>query len=312
MIISISKAIELLKLGKTVAIPTETVYGLAASAFQLSSIESIYEIKGRPGDNPLIVHIANEEQLLLLTDSISNDARTLIQSFWPGPLTLIFPKKESILDKITGGLPNVAVRMPSHEIAIQILKETGPLVAPSANKSGSPSPTRTEHVLADYHGLVPVVDGGKCEVGIESTVLSLVEEPYTILRPGKISKFEIEEVLGKQIQLIAHNQHHEKVMSPGMKYTHYAPKASVRWMNAMELEGEYEINTLYLHVHGGFNGQNHKGYKQDFVFFTQELFDQFRKADELGYKHIAIEPFTEETHTLAPALLNRILKAIGK
>lgn len=312
MIVSTSQAIELLNSGKTVAIPTETVYGLAASAFHLTAIEIIFEIKGRPSDNPLIVHIATTDQLHLLTDTVSEDAQKLIQSFWPGPLTLIFPKKASILDKITGGLPNIAVRMPAHEIALQILKKTGPLVAPSANKSGSPSPTRIEHVLADYNGLVPVVNGGKCEVGIESTVLSLVDEPYTIYRPGKISKLEIEGVLGKQIHSVTHLHPTDKVMSPGMKYTHYAPKATVRWMNAMELEGEYASKTMYLHVHGAFNGSHHKGYKQDFVWFTQELFDQFRKADDLGYECIAIEPFSDQAHALAPALLNRIQKAIGK
>ncbi|TNE70833.1 threonylcarbamoyl-AMP synthase [bacterium] len=311
MVISSQEAVNQLKKGKAVAIPTETVYGLAASAFNLSAIESIFEIKGRPSDNPLIVHINSIEQLNLLVKDVSDEARTLIQAFWPGPLTLLFPKKDEVLDKITAGLPNVAVRMPEHPIALEIIQETGPLVAPSANRSGSPSPTRVEHVLSDYNGFIPVVDGGKCQVGIESTVLSLLHEPITILRPGKISKEHIEFVLHKPVEVATMKESHEKVMSPGMKYTHYSPKAKVRWMNTLELEGEFDKKSLYLHVFGSFNSEHHKGFNRDFNHFSRELFDQFRKADEQGFPEIAIEPFRNEDHEMASALLNRIQKAMG-
>lgn len=313
MIISVQEAISLLKEGKLVAIPTETVYGLAADAFNFKTIERIFFAKGRPADNPLIVHISSLEQLNLLTDSITDAHLALAKHFWPGPLTMLFKKKASVLDKITAGLDTVAIRMPNHPIALEIIKETGPLVAPSANKSGKPSTTRVEHVLADYSGLIPVVDGGKCEIGIESTVLDCTSEPFQILRPGAIGVIELKTVVPNSVfQTDSYNsQQTEKPKSPGMKYTHYSPNAKVRWMNPDELEGEYDESVRYLHLHGEYNSLEHKGFHTNLTLLSKDLYDQFRYADELGVQEIAIEPFSIDTDTLSIALFNRIQKAIG-
>ncbi len=312
MIITLDKAVELLSKGELVAIPTETVYGLAARYTDLQAIISIFVTKGRPSDNPIIVHISNLEQLNLLTDDISDRHKALIDAFWPGPLTLIFNKLPHVFDRITGGLNTVAVRMPSHPIALQLIDKIGPIVAPSANKSGKPSTTRVEHVLHDYSGYISVLDGGICEIGIESTVFDCTSDQVgCLLRPGKISQNDLSDVLGDyEIETPKNGHLAEKLRSPGMKYTHYAPNATVRWMNAFELEGVFQNDTRYLFVHGNFITENPKGYSSNFEVFTKELFDQFRLADDNDEKEIAIEPFSADANLLAPALLNRIHKAM--
>lgn len=311
MIVSVKQAVFSLQQGDLVAIPTETVYGLAADAFNLGAIEKIFFAKGRPSDNPLIVHIANIEQLQELTEEISPQHQLLMDEFWPGPLTLIFKKKPEVLDKITGGLHTVAVRMPSHPIALEIIKKTGPLVAPSANKSGRPSTTRVEHVLSDYVGLIPVVDGGKCDIGLESTVFDCSNGSYSILRPGKIGIKELRKALDSEEIHIETENKNGTPRSPGMKYTHYSPNAKVRWMNPNELEGEYHSNIRYLHVHGDFNSTQHKGFLSNIEHLSKELYDQFRFVDEIGIPEIAIEPFDKSSNAMTEALFNRIQKAIG-
>lgn len=310
MIIDSEKASELLIKGKIVAIPTETVYGLAASFSDLLAIDSIFVTKGRPSDNPLIVHISDISQLSFITDEINETQLKLMNAFWPGPLTLLFKKKAELLDRITAGLDTVAVRMPSHPIALEIIQKTGPIVAPSANKSGKPSTTRVEHILHDYGGLLPVVDGGSCEIGIESTVLDCIAEKATILRPGKITADDIQTVLPHLIIESSSNHDSIKPKSPGMKYTHYSPNATVRWMTPDELDGVYSDTVRYLHVHGKFNSKNHKGYHSNFTQFTKDLFDQFRFADMEHETEIAIEPFHCDENPIASALLNRIRKAM--
>ena len=312
MIITIDKAEELLFKGELVAIPTETVYGLAALYTDLKAINSIFVTKGRPSDNPIIVHISNLDQLNQITDEITERHKVLIDAFWPGPLTLIFKKLPSVFDRITGGLETVAVRMPSHPIALQLIEKVGPIVAPSANKSGKPSTTRVEHILHDYSGYIPVIDGGICEIGLESTVLDCTNEQFgSLLRPGKITQKDLSAVLNDYLietPKIGHSSVQPK--SPGMKYTHYAPNALVRWMNTAELEGVFEENIRYLFVHGEFNSSQNKGYSSNFELFSKELFDQFRFADDNNELEIAIEPFSAEDNALAPALLNRIQKAM--
>jgi len=312
MIITLDKAVELLSKGELVAIPTETVYGLAARYTDLQAIISIFVTKGRPSDNPIIVHISNIEQLNLLTNDITDRHKALMDAFWPGHLTLIFNKLPNVFDKITGGLNTVAVRMPSHPIALQLIDKVGPIVAPSANKSGKPSTTRVEHILHDYSGYISVLDGGVCEIGIESTVFDCTEENSgCLLRPGKISQKDLLDVLGDyEIETPKNGHITVKPKSPGMKYTHYAPNATVRWMNTSELEGVFQNKTRYLFIHGNFITGNHKGYSSNFEMFSKELFDQFRFADDYNEKEIAIEPFSAEDNPLAPALLNRILKAM--
>ncbi len=211
--------------GKLVALPTETVYGLAALATDATAIGAIFEAKGRPATNPLIVHVAGAEQAREVVAQWPPHAQALADAFWPGPLTLVLPRGESIPDVVTAGLDSVAVRAPRHPTFREVLKHTGPLAAPSANRSNSVSPTRAEHVLASLGGRIDlIVDGGACEVGIESTVLSLLDEP-TVLRLGVVTPDMLREVIG-EVRV------HDAVetgprRSPGTAERHYAPDAAV-------------------------------------------------------------------------------------
>ena len=193
---------ELLRAGQLVAFPTETVYGLGANALNEKAVRSIFEAKGRPADNPLIVHICHQEQLNPLVE-MPPMAERLIDAFWPGPLTLLFPRKSCIPNIVTAGLSTVAVRMPSHPAAKAMLEACGlPVAAPSANRSGRPSPTTAHHVFEDMDGLIPLIlDGGACEVGLESTVLDLCHGDPCILRPGGVTRNMLENVLGMPVQL---------------------------------------------------------------------------------------------------------------
>lgn len=231
---SLAMATQLLLDGQVVAFPTETVYGLGAWAFSESGVARIYEAKGRPSDNPLIVHIAPGADLHSLVSSVPPAASALMQRFWPGPLTLIMPKGPAISPRITGGLDTVAIRMPAHPAAIRLLEVSGlPLVAPSANSSGKPSPTTARHVWEDLQGRIPLIlDGGPCGVGLESTVLDLTESRPVILRPGAITQAMLEAVIGPvevdpAVRRNALLADHVKPKAPGMKYRHYAPKGKL-------------------------------------------------------------------------------------
>ena len=229
---SVREAAGILKTGGLVAFPTETVYGLGANAFDADAVLSIFTAKGRPADNPLIVHIHDRAQLDEIGD-IPPRAPALMDAFWPGPLTILFPRKASIPDVVTAGLSTVAVRMPSHPVALSLLRESGvPVAAPSANRSGRPSPTTAMHVLEDMRGIIPMIlDGGPCEIGVESTVLDLTHGSPVILRPGGVTKSMLEEVLHEEVYLagsiLRPLQPDEKALSPGMRYKHYAPKGNV-------------------------------------------------------------------------------------
>jgi len=236
---SYSLASSLLRSGKLVAFPTETVYGLGANALDPDAVRSIFQAKGRPADNPLIVHIHDRNQLDQIC-SVPDSAFPLMDAFWPGPLTILFEKKESIPSVVTADLPTVAVRMPSHPVAVAMLKACGlPVAAPSANSSGKPSPTTAQHVLEDMDGRIPLIlDGGMCDVGLESTVLDLCHGNPTVLRPGGVTPGMIESVLGVEIRLagsiLRPLKDNEVALSPGMRYKHYAPKASVTLVEGME------------------------------------------------------------------------------
>jgi len=225
------RASKLLKEGRVVAIPTETVYGLAANALDPEAVKGIFAAKDRPQDNPLIVHIATLEQMEQVTSSVPKDAYRLAEAFWPGPLTMILPKAPSIPDEVTAGLETVGVRMPSHMAAHRIIELSCPLAAPSANTSGKPSPTSAAHVYEDMKGRVPlIIDGGRCSVGVESTVVDMTGDVPRVLRPGAITEEMIEEVLGRADTDVATKKglkEGEKPKSPGMAYRHYAPKAPV-------------------------------------------------------------------------------------
>ncbi|MDD4076023.1 MAG: L-threonylcarbamoyladenylate synthase [Eubacteriales bacterium] len=217
--------------GGLVAFPTETVYGLGANGLDGAAVQRIFEVKGRPNDNPLILHVAKKSDVKALWHDIPEKARILMDTFWPGPLTIVYNKSSVVPDEVTAGLPTVAVRMPDHRCALALIREAGvPIAAPSANLSGKPSPTTAEHVKDDLWGKIDVIlDGGPCRVGLESTVLSLVGTP-AILRPGGVTKEMLEAVIGEVA--VANAVLHplganEKAASPGMKYKHYAPDAQV-------------------------------------------------------------------------------------
>ena len=233
-------ASDLLQSGQLVAFPTETVYGLGANALNPEAVRSVFSAKGRPGDNPLIVHIADRSQLDPLCE-IPDLAPCLMDAFWPGPLTMLFPRKSAVPDVVTAGLPTVAVRMPSHPVAAELLRVCRlPVAAPSANRSGRPSPTTAAHVREDMDGIIPLIlDGGSCDVGVESTVLDICHGQPRILRPGGVTREMLESVLGQPVALadsiLRPLKEGEKALSPGMRYQHYAPKGQVTLV-----EGETE------------------------------------------------------------------------
>ena len=232
-------ASDLLRRGGLVAFPTETVYGLGADALNRDAVLSIFAAKGRPADNPLIVHIHDRSQLNDLCE-IPPLAEPLMDAFWPGPLTLLFVRKPVVPPEVTAGLPTVAIRMPSHPVAAAMLRACNlPVAAPSANTSGRPSPTAAAHVLEDMNGKIPLIlDGGPCDVGLESTVLDLCHGRPTILRPGGVTKEMLESVLGQEVLLagsiLRPLGENEVALSPGMRYKHYAPKGTVTLVEGPE------------------------------------------------------------------------------
>lgn len=236
---TIEEVTQLFKDGHTVAFPTETVYGLGADATNAEAVSKIFQAKGRPQDNPLIAHVANKDQLLKLVKDIPDYVNKLIDAFSPGPITYVLPSNGKCADNVTAGLPTVGVRIPSHPIALAILKVCDlPIAAPSANLSGKPSPTTAEHVWEDLNGRIAgIVDGGPTGVGVESTIIDCTQSAPVILRPGGISKEEIEEIVGRILvdPTIQDRDTLEKPKAPGMKYTHYAPEVPL-WL----VEGDSE------------------------------------------------------------------------
>ena len=309
----LDRYVNLLKSGEVVAFPTETVYGLGADAKDPDAIKKVFEIKGRPSDNPLIIHVSDKKQVEDFASKISDDARKLMDAFWPGPLTLIFKKKPEVLDLITAGLDTVALRWPKHPLSQQLIALAGPMVAPSANSSGKPSPTKAEHVKEDFGDDFPVVDAGETEIGLESTVLDISSEPYTIYRPGAISADEITEVIGKEVFQGSGSSKDEAAKSPGTKYSHYTPEAKVQWISTSDTTFVHEAMYLMhsrpaprksnrvIHYDGNFNKMAH------------ELYDRFRQADHQQLYFVFVEPFSSEQRQkpIVQALQNRISKAIG-
>ena len=225
-------AAQIINNGGLVAIPTETVYGLAANAFDSNAVSKIFKAKGRPSDNPLIVHISDINEIYRLVLDFPKKAQDLAFKFWPGPITIILKKSDVIPNVVSGNLDTVAIRMPDNDLTRKLIKISGkPLAAPSANLSGSPSPTTMKHVLDDLNGKIDaIIDGGNCKVGLESTVITLASEKPRILRPGGITKEQIESVIG-DIEIdkgvLSKIDDDKKVISPGMKYKHYSPNAKV-------------------------------------------------------------------------------------
>ena len=250
----IDQAAQLLRRGEIFALPTETVYGIAADARQGAAVRKIFEAKGRPQDNPLIVHVAGPEMLPGLVAEIPERAQLLISAFCPGPLTIIMPRGPEVADECCAGLDTVGIRMPSHPVAREVIRRSScAFAAPSANLSGRPSPTNAQDVLADMDGRLPLIlDGGECAVGVESTVVSVVGPKPTLFRPGHITLEDLERALGEEVEVSAAIL--EKlpegavVRSPGMKYKHYAPKADITI-----LDGSFEQFRAYVQAHADQN-----------------------------------------------------------
>lgn len=250
----IDQAAQLLRRGEIFALPTETVYGIAADARQGAAVRKIFEAKGRPQDNPLIVHVAGPEMLPGLVAEVPERAQLLISAFCPGPLTIIMPRGPEVADECCAGLDTVGIRMPSHPVAREVIRRSGcAFAAPSANLSGRPSPTNAQDVLADMDGRLPLIlDGGECAVGVESTVVSVVGSKPTLFRPGHITLEDLERALGEEVEVSAAIL--EKlpegavVRSPGMKYKHYAPKADITI-----LDGSFEQFRAYVQAHADQN-----------------------------------------------------------
>jgi L-threonylcarbamoyladenylate synthase len=310
----LEKFVNLIKSGEVIAFPTETVYGLGADAWNPDAVRKVFEIKGRPSDNPLIIHIADRKSVNDFALEVPAAAEKLMGRFWPGPLTLIFKKKTEVLDIITGGLSTVALRWPSHPISQNLIAQTGPLVAPSANTSGKPSPTKPEHVTEDFGEDFPVIPAGETQIGLESTVLDVSEEPFRIYRPGYIGKTQIEKVISNKVYF-AESEGKSETRSPGTKYSHYAPDATVRWLKANE--NATKNNTLYLFhdKEPGIVSDHIIFYRGNYNKLAHELYDRFRQADLQGLDEVVIEPISKETqqeNAIAKALSNRIAKAVGK
>ncbi|KPB05801.1 L-threonylcarbamoyladenylate synthase [Bacillus sp. CHD6a] len=324
----IVEAASLLKENEVVAFPTETVYGLGANALSDQAVLKIFEAKGRPSDNPLIVHISKLEQLKNLVDNVPESAHKLMDAFWPGPLTLVLPKKEGVSHYVTAGLETLAVRMPDHEVARALMEVSGlPLAAPSANLSGKPSPTTAKHVEEDLiHRIAGIVDGGATGVGLESTVVDCTTEIPVILRPGGVTKEELEKVVGKvdvDPALFSQDEQH-KPKSPGMKYTHYAPVAPVYLVEGSESflqqtitdaqqkgqkvgvlateETITQINTTDLTTIAC-------GTKTDLTTVASQLYDGLRAFNATDVDVIFSETFPRDG--VGAAIMNRLEKAAG-
>lgn len=319
-------AAKILKAGGVVAIPTETVYGLAANAFNNEAVKKIFIAKGRPSDNPLIVHISQVDEIYALVHDFTAEAQKLAEAFWPGPLTIILKKSDAISKIVSGGLDSVAIRLPGHPVARRIIREAGfPLVAPSANTSGSPSPTSAAHVIADLDEKIDaVVDVGRCKFGVESTVISLCEAVPKILRPGAVTLEQIKCTLGNvEIDNAVLNPLSKGVrpISPGTKYKHYAPKVEV-----VILKGDRGAYIDY--INSDHSGKNvvalcydedlpflnvpaiSYGKESDSTLQAEKLFDSLRAIDKIEDVDIVYARCPSKCG-IGLAVYNRLLRAAG-
>lgn len=319
---AIEKAGEILRAGEVVAIPTETVYGLAANAYDGEAVSKIFKAKGRPQDNPLIVHIAKVETLSDLVAEVPKAAEKLAAAFWPGPLTMILPKSEKIPDAVSAGLPTVAVRMPSHPVAHAVIEAAGvPLAAPSANLSGSPSPTNAKYVLDDMHDRIPLIlDGGSSAVGVESTVITLATARPRVLRPGGITVEQLRALLGEVDvdDAVLHKlAEGVRAASPGMKYKHYAPRADITIVKGTFEEFRRFVETkekdAFVLCFAGeekyFPHAVTYGHEDDGLSQANRLFDALRELDEQGANTVYAR--CPALSGVGLAVYNRLIRAAG-
>ena len=328
----IRRAGDILKRGGLVAFPTETVYGLGGDALNREAARKIYAAKGRPSNNPLIVHIADMEHLEAIAAEIPEKARKIASVWWPGPLTMIFNKKDIVPDATSGGLPTVAVRMPNHPIALELIRAAGGYIAaPSANTSGRPSPTIAEHVREDLDGKIDMIlDGGEVRIGLESTIVDFTDEIPMMLRPGYINMEKLEEILGEVLidPAILDENASENIRpkAPGMMYRHYAPKAQLTIVEGGEKEVVDRILELAAQscregksvgiIAADETAESYKDYdvknigsRETDKEIARRLFRVLREFDDEGTDVILSESF--ETPRMGQAIMNRLLKAAG-
>ncbi|MCC5909672.1 MAG: threonylcarbamoyl-AMP synthase [Clostridiaceae bacterium] len=325
----LEKPAAILSAGGTVAFPTETVYGLGANALEPKAVKKIFEAKGRPSDNPLIVHVAKMQGVEKLVKEIPPKALMAMEKFWPGPLTIVLEKTDLVPKEITGGLNTVAIRMPSHPIALKLIEKAQvPVAAPSANISGKPSPTKADHVVQDLSGRVDaIIQGNSCDVGVESTVLDMTGDIPIILRPGGITKEMLEAVLGKvEVDAALEGAEGAVPKSPGMKYTHYAPKAEVYIVKGKEEDTIEEIKRLqkqykaqgkkvgilcFDETYSKYDEGTLKtiGSRENLKVVAANLFKILREFDDTEVEIILAEAIEEID--LGQAIMNRLVKAAG-
>ena len=325
------QAAEILKNGGLVAFPTETVYGLGADALDEKASAKIYAAKGRPSDNPLIVHIADKKDLEVLSCDVNDMAVKAAEAFWPGPLTMILKKKDIVPDSITGGLGTVAIRMPSHPVVAWVFKTSGVYIAaPSANISGKPSPTKAEHVIHDMNGRINmIIADDTVDIGVESTIVDLSEDVPTILRPGFITKKQLEDVLGEvKVDPAVMGNVADGIVpkAPGMKYKHYSPDANVVIVTGDSDKVVGKINELcelrrkegkrvgvmtVSEDAGCYNADKvvDMGSRCDEALASKNLFAALRSFDEDGIQYVYSESFP--TDNVGQAVMNRLIKAAG-
>ena len=326
----VKKAAVILKNGGLVAFPTETVYGLGANGLDETAVPKIYEAKGRPSDNPLILHISEFEEIKDIVKEIPKSALILAEEFWPGPLTMVFKKSDLVPYRTTGGLESVAIRMPSNKIARELIKAAGvPIAAPSANSSGRPSPTRASHVLFDLEGKIDmVIDGGAVDIGLESTIVDVTGEIPVILRPGFITEEMLTEAIGRvdtdEVVKSLSPDKHLKPKAPGMKYRHYAPQGKMTIYKGnpdgvVEIINE-ELSKSENKKTGVLATDETKSYyradiiislgsREDGESIAHNLFDALRRFDDEGVELIFSEGFDE--NRLGFAIMNRLHKSAG-
>ena len=329
--IQMEEAGALIRTGELVAFPTETVYGLGGDALHPEASKKIYEAKGRPSDNPLIVHIAEFADLERIAKEVPTQAKKLADAFWPGPLTMIVWKNEYVPYATTGGLDTVAVRMPNHPVALELIKKSGCLIAaPSANTSGRPSPTEASHVKEDMDGRIAMIlDGGTVGIGIESTIIDLTETPPMVLRPGYITTEMLQDVLGEDVVLdpaILVSDDTKKPKAPGMKYKHYAPKADmlivdgekkavIEYINRVSEQMRKEQKKIAIIATEETRDSYHAdvvlcmGKRKDEDAIAKHMYKILRECDELEVDIIYSESF--QTPRIGQAIMNRLLKAAG-
>lgn len=316
-------AANLIKSGKVVGVPTETVYGLGADALNPDAVRAVFAAKGRPADNPLIVHICSITTVKILAHDVPELFYKIAERFWPGPLTMIVPKNKTVPYETSGGLETVGIRMPLHPVMRELIALSGPIAAPSANISGYPSPTCAQHVLNDMNGKIPaVIDGGVCSFGVESTVISFDDrDTVRILRPGSVTKEMLEEIADEVIvdsAIINDIQDGEKAMSPGMKYKHYSPRANVvivegdiesfcrfaaennspgSYCLVCDSDADYDIPCRYMTYGSDSRQQAHN------------LFSRLRELDECGAETVFVR--SPSKNGVGLAVYNRLLRAAG-